>query len=309
MKKALLVSGPPSDPSTPTPPPGGPTDRSDREPMLRDAALRAAIGKVLGGRVPDADVEDLVWETLQEAYEAKKLPPPGHERTDYVLAIGRNKGIDFHKAAQFKPQLTLAGDEADRLVAAATDPVAARDMLDKVAREVGHTTTLRWYARVTFLGESVADIAREAGLKYDTVVKRVKAMEKRVHAVGLRVAAGTFLLALAAAVWSLAKPQPPVVVPELPVPSVRPADSTEHPEPNAKTQAEKLRQEAFGQCMRNDWPSCEQGLNEAQALDPQGEAEDARVRAARDDIQVGSTLKPGSRWKPKEPRVYAPEKR
>ncbi|HEY5242933.1 MAG TPA: hypothetical protein VIJ22_15745, partial [Polyangiaceae bacterium] len=263
--------------------------------MLRDPVLRRSIAGVLRGRVPDADVEDVLWLTLHAAYDAPSLPPPGGERTAYVLRIAHNKAADHLEALGFKVQVTAGGDEAERLVAAASDPVEARDALAAVAREVGSATTLVWYARVAYLGESISDIAREAGLKYDTVYKRVKAMEERVRAVRVRLVAGTFGVLLVFGAWELLKPsEPRVVLPDLPIPTARPAESTQRPEPIAKERARPLRDQAFRACVAEDWTTCRDLLDQANQIDPDGE-DDPRGQAAREDSDVGTSLMPGSK--------------
>jgi hypothetical protein len=82
----------------------------------------------------------------------------------------------------------------------------------------------------------------------------------------------------AAALLVLAWPHPAVVS------HPRPQDDGQQGEPTPRDRAEALREKAYAACDRKAWAECKAALDEAQGLDPAGEA-DPRVKASREAIR------------------------
>jgi len=136
----------------------------EREAMLRDKELREAIAKVLAGRVPAADIEDVVQETLIAAYEATRLPADPQKRRQYVFGVARNRAYKHRRKLRITPQPGREENVEDLPPAvpvgsstAAMTLVDQRDLLKKVAVDLtpSQLVTLEWLAR-QMMGESLA---------------------------------------------------------------------------------------------------------------------------------------------------------
>jgi DNA-directed RNA polymerase specialized sigma24 family protein len=312
-----LPAPPDSEPGSDPPPPaeeGGPFASADeRRAMLRDVDLQRAVAKALRGLVPASEIEDVMQETLHAAHDAPKLPAgTGKPRTNYVIGIGKNKATDHRRRALRFPDLDDKEGGLDHLQhvaqAAPVDVAADRDLLAKITNDIPseQALTLRCLTR-HLMGEDLAEIAREVGVPYDTLYKRVTTMQRRMKERGKLLGGLMALLIALGASWSILAPKPELAVdePQM-VQLLEPATSTHVGEPDPMDWAAVLRGEAFRACMNNQWMECLDGLNAAGQLDPDGEQHPA-VKAARDDAQsgIGAGLKPGSRWRPPTVRVYA----
>jgi DNA-directed RNA polymerase specialized sigma24 family protein len=287
----------------------------DREALLRDPELRQAIERVLLGRVPEADVPDVVQETLVAVHWCTSLPEDRGERRQYILGIARTQAAARWRRAARGLQ-TEPLDEKDELVAPDTTDAATndRDLLVKMVAEVPESQleTLQWLAR-HLLGESLADLAREANDNYEAFAKRVLRMKKRILDAG-KVLGGALVAVLAlGAAWYVWGPKQQIALPQpTTMPSVAPATSShdepapEQPDPADLEEARTLRSKAFQACTDYDWGSCLDDLDQAERLDPAGER-DPLVQAARQDAETGvrQHYKPGGEgWKPIGPRPY-----
>jgi DNA-directed RNA polymerase specialized sigma24 family protein len=281
----------------------------DREAMLRDTDLQGAIDRVLRGRVPDADTPDVTQETLLSAHGAEKLPRKKGERDRYVLGIARNKVVEFRRKADRSPRVEDDADVEHVAQAVAPDPVSARDMLYRLETEVpaGHLATWRWLARHV-LGEDLAVIAREVGLPYGTLYKRVTALQHRLRETAKRMGGAALVLLVLGGAWSVFRPKPPALDNAGPAHSVEPATSTHATEPDPAEVARAVRGRAFRACMNNQWDACLQDLDRAADMDPPGDA-DPLVKAARSDAEEGIRHEtegmPGDLLRVPEVRLYA----
>jgi DNA-directed RNA polymerase specialized sigma24 family protein len=286
--------------------------------------VQIAIRKRLRNRgVWKQDIDDLAQDVTTELLGMAKPPPD----MDGCLAAARkatnDESIDALRKGT-RRSVTNAGPtgEADRFTAAdhasppCCDPVDRTKQVEMLRDHVARCELSERDAQMLMLdadGASAAEIGRTLKLQPQTVRNRLSTVRRIVREaweVKTRVgAAFALLIALLVAWWTIARPKPQIVLPETPVPSVRPATSTERPEPNATLdRAGELREKAFAACMKDDWSTCEKGLDEAKKLDPDGER-DGRVQAARDDIEIGTSRMPGSNWKPAEPRMYDPARK
>jgi DNA-directed RNA polymerase specialized sigma24 family protein len=310
---------PDSEPgSDPTPPPdaAGPfASAEERRLMLRDRALEKLLAYAIRALVPSSEIEDVIQDTLHAAHDAPKLPAgDGKERNNYVIGIGKNKAVDHRRRALRFPELDEQEGGLDHLqhVAQAThaDAAADRDFLDKITRDVGDdqaALTLRCLARQA-MGEDLAEIAREVGIPYDTLYKRVTTMQRRVKERGKQLGGFMALLIALGVSWGSRAPKPERAAdePQM-VELLEPATSTHVGETDPMDWARVLRGEAFRACMNDQWEECNDGLNVAGQFDPDGEQR-PEVKAARADVLggIGARLKPGSTWAPPRVRVYAP---
>jgi DNA-directed RNA polymerase specialized sigma24 family protein len=301
----------PSSPELPAEGDGPYASAEERKQMLVDADLKKVIRNSVRGRVPASEIEDVVQDTLAAAHGAPSLPVgKGDDRNAYVVAIARKKAIDNRRRAVRFPELGEQASVEEHVVQAvpAADMVG-RDFLSRLTADLreDQTVTFRCMTR-KLMGEDLAEIAREVGIPYDTLYKRVTTMQRSMREKFLRLGGvGVVLLALGLS-WGAVQPRT-TLAPDQPqdISLLEPAVSTHVGETDPMDWARVLRGEAFRACMNDQWMECLDGLNAAGQLDPDGEQQPA-VKAARADAQsaIGAGLKPGSRWRPPTVRVYAP---
>jgi hypothetical protein len=156
-----------------------------------------------------------------------------------------------------------------------------------------HLQTLEWLAR-TVMGDSFAEIAREASLHEDVVRKRVHTLHRRIIAAA---AAFAFVLVLGG-FWYALRPKPPIadhpkpepttMAPARPASSTQPPQSQLEPEPQPSAPAPQtphemaapFREEGLAACAKRDWATCLTSLERAKEIDPDGDPDPA-VQAAR----------------------------
>lgn len=305
-----LMSPPPDDDQSP--PFDAPrANQAERDAMLRDAKLfKSMTGVVRRCGVVDADNEDVVQVALTAAHKAVNLPKNPDERVKYVHQVTHNKAVSHLRKALLSPELER-GVEVERVAEAVeADPVAERNLLSRLESEVPSEQweTWRCLAR-NALGEDLAEIARDVGVKYDTLYKRVTTLKRQLRENAKRMGAGLtavlLLLGLTRAVL-----RPPRLGDDMPEPAhvTESAASTHAAEPDPMDVARALRGRAFRACMNNQWHACIEDLDLADEIDPSGDA-DPVVKAARTDaeggIQHDEAAMPGERWAPPKVRLYA----
>jgi DNA-directed RNA polymerase specialized sigma24 family protein len=270
------------------------TPRSRAAALLSDPTLRARIVCVVRKRVADDDaVEDIVQEALTDAYAYEtRLPAEDSAAKKYLFGIVRNK-IRMH----IREWVAKTHDSFDEEVHGKVDPapVEARELVQKIVAGVppSRWETFTWFVRVTF-GDSLAEIAREAGVEYDTAHKRIERMrdDLRRRANELTTMAAIVLLAFGILRTVRARPDPTAT------PDLRPQPSyVVHNEPTQKAQtAAELRRTALAACDAARWAECLERLDEARRLDAPGDAT-PDVQAARSAARKGleQTPEPPSR--------------
>jgi hypothetical protein len=160
-------------------------------------------------------------------------------------------------------------DVAD--VAAAHDPVSARDLLRWAEDELPSSAdkdTLEWMLREAD-GDKLEHIAEEAKLPAPRVRQRVSRLRRylRRRWAAQLAAAGVVGLFLAVGYYYWQEQKVPPVTHDAPV-----------------ERARKLRHDALERCKARDYRPCLRGLDEARALDPAGDSVES-VRAARRDAE------------------------
>jgi len=275
----------------------------DREAMLRDADLKKAMAKAIAGRVPDADVEDVLQVALLAAHKAEKLPADPGRRRKYVVGIARKKAAEHRRALRRAPKVEKDADVEEigppapgGSGAAAAGLAEQRDLLEKIVVDLpsSHLLTLEWLAR-TVMGESFAAIAREACLHEDVVRKRVTTLQRRIIATAATLA----LVLVFGGFWYALRPKPQIadhpkhppttMAPERPATSTQPPVSqlpidpnpVMPPQPrNAHEEAQPIRDEALDFCNKHEWGECLLELDRAKEIDPDGDRDPA-IQAAR----------------------------
>jgi DNA-directed RNA polymerase specialized sigma24 family protein len=244
---------------------------ADRGALLASPELRSALSRFVRGRVPEADVEDVVQATLTDALAAHKAPSEAEEVRRWVFGIAKNKIVDVHRKAKREVGSDEApGDEA----VAESAPLSARDLLRWAEKELpegeGADSTLEWMLREG-AGEKLEHIAADAQLPPARVRQRVSRMRRHFRARwAAQLAAAAVLVVLA--VWAIwrgrATPGPELIAPR--------------PEaPTPEDQARELRRVALERCDAKDWKLCLEGLDRAKALDPIGDTAE-RIQNARE---------------------------
>jgi DNA-directed RNA polymerase specialized sigma24 family protein len=252
--------------------------RDRRAAFLGNPALASALARYVRGRVPMADVDDIVQSTLADALASGSPPENDAELQPWVFGIARNKVADlFRRGRREVPQDPHAHDE---VAAAESAPQAAKDLLRWAKRELpegeGAESTLEWMLREG-AGEKLETIAAEENVPAPRVRQRVARMRRHFRARwAAQLAAAAALVAIALAIWAMWKERKDIALPE-------PVPSTSAPTPPVVTpemRAAELRKDAFDACDARSWRACLDGLDAAKQLDPAGDA-DAAVQGAR----------------------------
>ena len=264
---------------------------SDRTALLSDPALRAELARFVRGRVPDADIEDVVQATLTDAFAAKQGPSEAEEIRRWVFGIAKNKIVDVHRKAKREVHSeTPVGEET----AAESAPLSARDLLRWAEKELpeaeGADSTLEWMLREGS-GEKLEHIAEDAELPPARVRQRVSRMRRYFRTRwAAQLAAAAALLILVFAIWAIwrgrATPGPEDIAREKPTP---------------EDQARELRRVALERCDQKDWKPCLDGLDRAKDLDPVGDTAE-RIQQAREAASRGLGPEP----KPEPSQNLAP---
>lgn len=265
-------------------PPADPVSDREVDAFLRDPSLRRAMINVVRGRVRDADVEDVVQVAMWAVKKAKRLPTGDKECRQYALAIARNKAITWYvRKEQDRPD-SLGFD--DLRGETCEDPGIQRalhaDHLDKIAATVPEKDrpTLVCLGRY-LMGESIADMAREMEVEYDTLYKRVTTLKRRV--LGAAKAMGGLAVLLVVLMVGLGRQRENNVTAPAPDRQHEPPEPKEPTPgtPEAKVRAATLRDEARTQCAAEQWKKCLWSYDVAATLDADGETPE--LKAARDE--------------------------
>jgi RNA polymerase sigma factor (sigma-70 family) len=242
---------------------------------LGDPTMRRSLVDFVRKRVPASDVEDVVQTVLLDALAAPNPPREPGALKPWLIGVARHEIADWHRRAQREPP----ADPGD--IPEAPPPLEARGLVRWAERQAGEKDeaqkTLAWMAREGE-GEKLAAIAADEKLSPTQVRQRVSRMRRWMkERWAAELAAAAMIAALVLAGWWLLRrrAEPPVThdLPE-PLPTIA-------PEPIAPVdRARSLRADALRACERRAWRACLDGLDQARALDPQGDADPA-VSAAR----------------------------
>jgi DNA-directed RNA polymerase specialized sigma24 family protein len=252
--------------------------------LLSDPTFRMSVVRVVRKRVADDQaVQDIVQEAFTDAYaHESRLPADDRAAKKYLFGIVRNK-IRMH----IRRWVERTHESFDEEVHGQTKPPPfyARYLLRKIVADVplSQRETLTWFVRVNTIGDSLADVAREAGVNYDTAHKRYARlrddMRRRAHKLATTASAAL----LAVGILSSGAERP--AIPDR-------APAPQHVVPYGPTpeqeDAAQLRRAAFAACDAHRWTQCLEQFDEARRIDPAGDAADdvrAATRAAREGLE------------------------
>jgi RNA polymerase sigma factor (sigma-70 family) len=237
--------------------------------QANDAALRSDLFKMVKGKVPEQDAEDIVQTTLMEALSSPTAPKDGEARRKWAFGVARNKIADYYRRSR---------RETFEVPDVAAPPASheERDMLrwaeEALPDGAEAPKTLEWMLREGE-GEKLEAIAASEKLPAPRVRQRVSRLRRHLKqhwAKEVAVLAALGVIAVVAFLLlrqkkdDIAKPQP---------------DPSAHA-PTPMELAKKTRKDALEKCRQAAWDACERGLDEAKAVDPAGE-DDPDVKAAR----------------------------
>ncbi len=277
-----------------------------RDGLLADAALRAGLTRFVRGRVPSSEVDDVVQATLTEALASRHAPEEARQLQRWVYGIARHKCVDFYR---HQGREAPAPEPVDGDLPAEPEPLSARDLLRWAERELPEgehaQSTLEWMLREAG-GDQLESIADEEQIPAPRVRQRVARMRRhyraRWAAQVAAIVAAVLLAAGLALLWrQLQAPAPVAEEPELQPERFDPLD-----------RARELRRQAFQNCDDARWQRCLDGLDEARALDPTGDANPSVTEMRRvagealRDRSENSPPAPSSEQGP-EPRELAPK--
>ena len=241
--------------------------QSQNGTRLADPALRESLLKYARKRLPPAEVEDLVQNTLTEALLGANAPREEAEFRRWVHGIARHKIADTYRR---RGRLPIASSDLDVGAAAPSAPLGelSQWLESELPKTDGAQATLHWLLREGD-GESLDEIARDVELPAPRVRQRVSRLRRHLHARWLALGAAGLLLFVGAGTLlyqtSKGSNVPPSIARE-PVPPLE--------------RARSLRQNALQQCAAFAYRECIAALDQAKALDPSGESASA-VREAR----------------------------
>jgi RNA polymerase sigma factor (sigma-70 family) len=293
--------------------PRDPAEQKLRDATLRDPGVLQTIGKAIRACIPAMHVEDVAQEALIAIDAADALPDDRDTLLRYVYGIARNKAADWLRKNNRQVKV-VDGEDAEGgeelAPAQVVSPVENQDAVKKLLESVPRhqLSTFQLVVRHYVHQETLADLARETGVDYSVLHKRLRAMLGTLAAtatvLGIAIFVGVMFPGAFARMWGSEPPiakEPPVTLP-----TSAPAVSTSEPQPDALQQARESRAAAFLECSHDEWEKCALDLNAASSLDPAGDR-DPLVQAAREDVGTAFSAKPGWRPTPREKRIYTPK--
>jgi DNA-directed RNA polymerase specialized sigma24 family protein len=246
------------------------SSQSQNARRVADPALREGLLKYARGRLPPGEVEDLVQNTLTDALVATNPPSDQTDFRRWVHGIARHKIADSYRR---RGRLPILGLDVDHSAAQPSPTVTIAELGQWIERELpkteGAQATLHWLLREGD-GESLDEIARDADLPAPRVRQRVSRLRRHFHARWLALGAAGLVLVLGAGALFQRAWQPALVPPSIAREPLSPLE-----------RARILRQGALLRCAAGAYRECIAALDQARALDPNGESASA-IRKARD---------------------------
>ncbi len=238
---------------------------------VADDGLRRALVAMVRGRVPPHEVDEIVQETLADAFASKSAPAETDALERWVRGIARHKVADYHRRARreiaVEPDALPTADVSDH------SAHEAADLLRWAERESKRDATLDWLLREGD-GEKLQSIAEDARVPAATVRKRVERLRRHFRVRWAAQLAAVIAVGVVVFLALRPRPAPPALPIAAPVVSVAPSPS---PPPNP---ALELRRFALSRCDKKEWSACLDGLDRAAVLDPAGD-EAEEVKSAR----------------------------
>jgi RNA polymerase sigma factor (sigma-70 family) len=235
---------------------------------LADPALREGLLKYARGRLPPGEVEDLVQNTLTEALVAANAPSDLTDFRRWIHGIARHKIADSYRR---RGRLPIPSPDLDQ--SAAEPNPTLNELSQWIESELPNTdgaqATLHWLLREGD-GESLDEIARDVDLPAPRVRQRVSRLRRHFHARWLALGAAGLALLLGAGSLSYLGLRPAIAPEEIAREPISPLE-----------RARVLRHDGLQRCALGAYPECIAALDQARALDPDGESASV-IREARD---------------------------
>jgi RNA polymerase sigma factor (sigma-70 family) len=237
--------------------------QSQNAARLADPALRQALLRYARRRLPAAEVEDLVQNTLTDALVSANAPSDDSEFQRWVHGIARHKIADSYRR---RGRLPILDPDID---AKAGDAFAETGELTQwIERELpktdGANATLHWLLRESD-GESLDEIARDAALPAPRVRQRVSRLRRHFHARWLAIGAAGLILLLAAGLL-LRRTRAPSSVPPI---AREPSPPIQQVAPKASESAPPLQELPAGGAEKKRAPKRLKQLGPRKAAQPQ----------------------------------------
>ena len=247
---------------------------------VAEPAVRAALKRFFARRAPESDVEDLVQGTLAAVLTASNAPPVRSEWNRWVYGIARHKLADNFRE---RPREVPLDEDHDAPAEAA--PHSVRDLLEWAKRELPpgeHAETTLEALLEEADGATFEELARERNMPPTRL--RQRATRLRSHLTERWAMAGLAVIAVIAVVTGLLlsrrAPVAPIVTEEPRLPTPDPSMESPVP-PTPRELAGELRRKGLESCGAEAFEECVQRLDEAKALDPDGESLPEVVAARR----------------------------
>jgi RNA polymerase sigma factor (sigma-70 family) len=200
---------------------------------LADPALREGLLSYARRRLPPAEVEDVVQNTLTEALAAENAPSDPADFQRWLHGIARHKIADSYRRRGRLPLLSPDVDQSPAEPGTSTGEL--RQWIEsELPKTDGAQRTLHWLLREGD-GESLDEIARDADLPAPRVRQRVSRLRRHFHARWLALGAAGLLLLLGVGALFYRALAPAVVPPSVAreplTPLERAGSSRQNPQP------------------------------------------------------------------------------
>jgi len=272
--------------------------------LLSDPTLREGLLKYARRRLPPAEVEDLVQNTLTEALIAVNAPSDPADFRRWVRGIARHKIADSYRR---RGRLPMPSADVDLNAA---EPRPSTDELKQwIESELPKTeharATLHWLLREGE-GETLDEIARDVDLPAPRVRQRVSRLRRHFYARWLALGAAGLVCLLGVGALLKHALSPVVDPPSIAREPMTPLEQARH-----------LRQQALQRCAAGAYPECIAALDRAKTLDPEGESasaiSEARAAAARAEhapVPPAPSAESAPKQQPSKllPKQFAPNK-
>jgi DNA-directed RNA polymerase specialized sigma24 family protein len=151
----------------------------DLRVYLAEPGVRRDLARLVRGRVPPRDADDVVQSVLCAALAADFVPDERDDLPRWIAGIARHKVADVFRRAQREPAVEAPDLEAPAPPFEARQ-IAAR-VIDEAQDDPAAREALAWIAR-EHAGESWEEIAREARLSGEVVRKRISRFRRALRA-------------------------------------------------------------------------------------------------------------------------------
>ena len=236
--------------------------------------LRNALVAMVKKRVPESEVEDIVQQTLADAFASPHAPPDAESFRRWIFGVAKNKVVDYHRRAgreTFDLPEDIAGNAA---------PHQEVDMLRWAEKHLppgdDNKATLDWMLREGD-GEKLESIAETENLPAPRVRQRVSRLRRHLKQhwakeVALLATVGVLITGILLFLRGRGPEDKPIANEDV-------------------ARAEELRKHAFEDCNAAKFKECVQGFDDAKKLDPAGDTKPA-VQQAREGAKKALAAPP-----------------